>query len=89
MKINKIDRKRFRVRNKLKKVSDGSRYRVTIFRSKKNFYQSNKLRNIASLYADGRNQENNDRFLRESIILNAYTRNLESFRWKKNNQVLH
>ena len=38
MKINKIDRKRFRVRNKLKKVSDGSRYRVTIFRSKKNFY---------------------------------------------------
>ena len=50
------------------------------FRSKKNFYQSNKLRNIASLYADGRNQETNDRFLRESIILNAYTRNLESFR---------
>ena len=38
MKINKIDRKKFRVRNKLKKVSDGSRYRVTIFRSKKNFY---------------------------------------------------
>ena len=38
MKINKIDRKRFRVRNKLKKVSDGSRYRVIIFRSKKNFY---------------------------------------------------
>ena len=38
MKIDKIDRKKFRVRNKLKKVSDGSRYRVTIFRSKKNFY---------------------------------------------------
>ena len=38
MKINTRDRKKFRVRNKLKKVSDGSRYRVTIFRSKKNFY---------------------------------------------------
>ena len=50
------------------------------FRSKKDFYQSIKPRNIVSLYADGRNQETNDRFLRESIILNAYTRNLESFR---------
>ena len=38
MNLSKINRKKFRVRNKLKKVSDGSRYRVTIFRSKKNFY---------------------------------------------------
>ncbi len=36
MKISTSDRKKFRVRNKLKKVSDLDRFRVSIFRSSKN-----------------------------------------------------
>ena len=58
-------------------------YTVEIFltyRSKKNFYKSNKTRTIVSLYNTERNLEENDKFLRESIILSAYTRNLEAFR---------
>ena len=66
-------------------------YTVEIFltyRSKKNFYNSNKTRTIVSLYDSERNLEEDDKFLRESIILSAFTRNLEAFRWKKNNQGL-
>ncbi|MDA7576495.1 prepilin-type N-terminal cleavage/methylation domain-containing protein [Candidatus Pelagibacter sp.] len=58
-------------------------YTVEIFltyRSKKNFYKSNRERTVSSLYENTRNQVNSDRFLRESIILNAYTRNLEALR---------
>ena len=36
MKINTSDRKKFRVRNKLKKVSGLNRLRVSVFRSSKN-----------------------------------------------------
>ena len=36
MKLKTIDRKRFRVRNKAKKVSASDRYRLTISRSSKN-----------------------------------------------------
>ena len=36
MKISTSDRKKFRVRNKLKKVSGLDRFRVSIFRSSKN-----------------------------------------------------
>ena len=36
MKINKIERKKFRVRNKLKKVSPVNRYRLSVNRSSKN-----------------------------------------------------
>ena len=36
MKISTRDRKKFRVRNKLKKVSDLDRFRVSVFRSSKN-----------------------------------------------------
>ena len=36
MKISTSDRKRFRVRNKLKKVSGLNRFRVSVFRSSKN-----------------------------------------------------
>tara|TARA_A100001011_G_scaffold344480_1_gene379489 strand:+ start:286 stop:627 length:342 start_codon:yes stop_codon:yes gene_type:complete len=36
MKLRTVDRKKFRVRNKLKKVSDSSRYRLSISRSTKN-----------------------------------------------------
>ncbi len=36
MKITKIDRKKFRVRNKLKKVSSKERYRLSVNRSIKN-----------------------------------------------------
>ena len=36
MKISTSDRKKFRVRNKLKKVSDLDRFRVSVFRSSKN-----------------------------------------------------
>ena len=36
MKISTSDRKKFRVRNKLKKVSDLNRFRLSIFRSSKN-----------------------------------------------------
>ena len=66
-------------------------YTVEIFltyRSKKNFYKSKKKRTIVSLYNTKRNLEEDDKFLRESIILSAFTRNLEAFRWKKNNRDL-
>ncbi len=36
MNINKIDRKKYRVRNKVKKVSSSSRYRLSVNRSLKN-----------------------------------------------------
>mgnify|MGYP006137990885 CR=1 FL=1 len=36
MKINSRERKKFRVRNKLKKVSDQDRFRLSVFRSSKN-----------------------------------------------------
>ena len=36
MKLKTVDRKKFRVRNKLKKVSDSNRYRLSISRSSKN-----------------------------------------------------
>ena len=36
MKISAIDREKFRVRNKLKKVSNLDRFRLSIFRSSKN-----------------------------------------------------
>ena len=58
-------------------------YTVEIFltyRSKKNFYKSNKTRTVVSLYDSERNLEEDDKFLRESIILSAFTRNLEAFR---------
>ena len=58
-------------------------YTVEIFltyRSKKNFYKNNKTRTIVSLYDTERNLEEDDKFLRESIILSAFTRNLEAFR---------
>jgi len=58
-------------------------YTVEIFltyRSKKNFYKSDKTRTIV-LYDTERNLgEEPDKFLRESIILSAFTRNLEAFR---------
>ena len=58
-------------------------YTVEIFltyRSKKNFYKSDKTRTIVSLYDTERNLIEDDKFLRESIILSAFTRNLEAFR---------
>ena len=58
-------------------------YTVEIFltyRSKKNFYKSKKKRTIVSLYNSKRNLEKTDKYLRESIILSAFTRNLEAFR---------
>jgi Tfp pilus assembly protein PilE len=58
-------------------------YTVEIFltyRSKKEFYNSKKERTIVSLYNTERNIEGDDKFLRESIILSAFTRNLEAFR---------
>ena len=36
MKINKIERKKFRVRNKIKKVASNDRFRLSISRSTKN-----------------------------------------------------
>ncbi len=36
MKLTKLERKRFRIRKKLKSVSDGSRYRLSVSRSSKN-----------------------------------------------------
>ncbi len=38
MKHNKKDKKKLRIRKKLKSVADGSRYRLSIFRSSKNIY---------------------------------------------------
>ena len=58
-------------------------YTVEIFltyRSKKNFYQNKKKRPIISLYDSERNIDKSDKFLRESIILSAFTRNLEALR---------
>ena len=36
MKLNKIERKKFRIRNKIKKVSSAERYRLCVSRSAKN-----------------------------------------------------
>ena len=36
MKINKLERKKFRIRNKVKKVSTGDRFRLSVNRSTKN-----------------------------------------------------
>jgi len=36
MKLSKLDRKKFRVRNKLKKVSNNDRYRLCVTRSSRN-----------------------------------------------------
>ena len=36
MKLTKVERKRFRVRNKIKRVSDKDRYRLCVSRSSKN-----------------------------------------------------
>ena len=36
MKLGSLDRKKFRIRNKLKRVSNQDRYRLTIARSTKN-----------------------------------------------------
>ena len=36
MKISTRDRKKFRIRNKLKKVSGLNRFRISVFRSSKN-----------------------------------------------------
>ena len=36
MKLNKLERKKFRVRNKVKKVSSSERYRLSVSRSIKN-----------------------------------------------------
>ena len=36
MKLNNIERKRFRIRNKLKKISNTGRLRLSVFRSSKN-----------------------------------------------------
>tara|TARA_X000000368_G_C22517083_1_gene487459 strand:- start:38 stop:391 length:354 start_codon:yes stop_codon:yes gene_type:complete len=36
MKINKLERKKFRIRNKVKKVSSGDRFRLSVNRSTKN-----------------------------------------------------
>ena len=36
MKLNKLERKKFRVRNKVKKVSSSERYRLSVNRSIKN-----------------------------------------------------
>ena len=58
-------------------------YTVEIFlnyRSKKKFYKSEKKRTIVSLYNSKRNLEKTDKYLRESIILSAFTRNFEAFR---------
>ena len=37
MKILKIDKKKFRIRNHLKKVAKDNRFRLSVFRSSKNF----------------------------------------------------
>ena len=36
MKLNKIERKKFRIRNKIKKVSKPDRFRLSVSRSTKN-----------------------------------------------------
>ena len=36
MKLNTASRKKFRIRNKIKKVSKNDRYRLSVFRSAKN-----------------------------------------------------
>jgi len=52
MKLRTIDRKKFRVRKKLKKVSKSDRFRLSVFRSAKNmsrFYQFLLLKKILKL----------------------------------------
>ena len=58
-------------------------YNIEMFitiRSKKDFYNKAKSRTIFSIYDPLRNQVNNDKFLRESITVTAYARNMDSYR---------
>ena len=50
------------------------------FKSKNDFYKKDRERTVISLFDTDRNQSNNDRFLRESLMFNGYTRNLEAYR---------
>ena len=50
------------------------------FRSKKDFYKKNRTRKIFSIYDNLRNQENKDKFLRETLTVTTYARNMDNYR---------
>ena len=59
MNLTKIERKKFRVRNKLKNVSSGDRFRLSINRSTKNISAQiiDDIKNITLVYASSDNKE--------------------------------
>ncbi len=59
MKITKIDRKKFRVRNKIKRVSSKERYRLSVNRSLKNISVQiiDDVKNVTLLSASSNNKE--------------------------------
>ena len=59
MKLTKIERKKFRVRNKIKKVSGKNRYRLSVSRSTKNITAQiiDDTKNITLIYASSNTKE--------------------------------
>ena len=59
MKLTKIERKKFRVRNKIKKVSGKNRYRLSVSRSTKNITAQiiDDSKNITLIYASSNTKE--------------------------------
>ena len=59
MSITKLDRKKFRVRNKVKKVSTAERYRLSVSRSAKNISAQiiDDTKNITLAYASSNTKE--------------------------------
>ena len=50
------------------------------FRSKKDFYKKKKTRTVYSIFDKLRNQQNNDKFMRESLTVTTYARNMDNYR---------
>ena len=50
------------------------------FRSKKDFFRDSKKRTINSTHDELRDQKNTDKFLRDSMTITTFTRNLEVYR---------
>jgi len=50
------------------------------FRSKKDFFRDSKKRTISSTHDELRDQKNTDKFLRDSMTITTFTRNLEVYR---------
>ena len=75
MKITTTERKKYRVRNKLKKVSDFDRFRLSIFRSSKNISaqiiddrENITLLSVSSIEKDIRSLKNNNKIELSKLV---------------------